>query len=111
MPCAGRSLEIAYTVNMTKGSTMNQTQGDATSANNIWIRALFMILFGLLYSLAGTVVIVVAVFQFVITLLGGTPNPRLLAFGRSLAVYIQQLVQFQTFNTEQKPFPFMDWPS
>ncbi len=90
---------------------MNQTPSDAPSQDSIWIRALFMILFGLLYSLAGTVLFVIAIFQFAITLLSGSPNPRLLAFGRSLAVYIQQLVQFQTFNTEEKPFPFADWPS
>jgi hypothetical protein len=24
---------------------------------------------------------------------------------------VQQVVNFQTFNTEEKPFPFSDWPS
>jgi len=39
------------------------------------------------------------------------PNTRLLTFGRSLGSYVQQLVNFQSFNTEEKPFPFNDWPT
>lgn len=70
-----------------------------------------MILFGLLYSLAGTVLLAVAVLQFILVLLGSAPNTRLLSFGRSLGSYAQQIVNFQTFNTEEKPFPFSDWPS
>jgi len=90
---------------------MAQHQHDAPNLSNIWLRALFMILLGMLYSLAGTVLFVVAVLQFVFVLLGSGPNARLLAFGHSLGSYIQQLVNFQTFNTEEKPFPFSDWPS
>lgn len=89
---------------------MAQHQNDAPDAPNIWLRALFMVLFGMLYSLAGTVLFVVAVLQFIFVLMGSAPNARLLAFGRSLGSYVQQLVNFQTFNTEEKPFPFSDWP-
>ena len=78
---------------------------------SMWLRAVFMILLAMLYSLAGTVLFVVVVLQFVIVVLGGAPNARLLAFGRSLGSYVQQIVNFQTFNTEVKPFPFSDWPS
>jgi len=90
---------------------MDQNQNGQTSGRDLWLRALFMILLGILYSLAGTVMFVVVVFQFVILLLSNEPNQRLLVFGRNLGVYIQQIVNFQTFNTEDKPFPFSDWPS
>ena len=87
-------------------------QGNETSTeNNIWLRGLFMILFGILYSLVGTVLVVVAVLQFILVLLGSAPNARLLSFGRSLGSYAQQIVHFQSFNTEKKPFPFSDWPT
>ena len=79
--------------------------------NNIWLRGVFMILFGLLYSLAGTVLVVMAVLQFIFVLIDSAPNTRLLSFGRSLGSYVQQVVNFQTFNTEEKPFPFSDWPT
>lgn len=89
---------------------MAQHQNAAPNPPNIWLRALFMVLLGMLYSLAGTVLFVVAVLQFIFVLMGSAPNVRLLAFGRSLGSYVQQLVNFQTFNTEEKPFPFSDWP-
>lgn len=90
---------------------MTQHQNEAPPENNIWLRGVFMILLGILYSLAGTVLFVVALLQFIFVLLGSAPNTRLLTFGRSLGSYVQQLVNFQTFNTEEKPFPFNDWPS
>lgn len=90
---------------------MTQHENEATTGNNIWLRGLFMIFFGILYSLAGTVLLVVAMLQFILVLTGSALNARLLSFGRSLGSYVQQIVNFQTFNTEEKPFPFSDWPS
>lgn len=79
-------------------------------ADRIWIRGFFMILLGMLYSVAGTLLLVVAVLQFLCALLGDGPNSRLTAFGRSLGLYIRQIAEFQTFNSDEKPFPFSDWP-
>lgn len=77
---------------------------------NPWTRAIFMILFGMFYSLAGTVLLVAAVVQFIFLLAAEQPNPRLAAFGSSLGKYIRQIVEYQTFASEEKPFPFSDWP-
>lgn len=90
---------------------MTQHENETSPENNIWLRGVFMILFGILYSLAGTVLFAVAVMQFIFVLLGNAPNTRLLAFGRSLGSHVQQIVNFQSFNTEERPFPFNDWPS
>jgi hypothetical protein len=90
---------------------MTQQGNETSTENNIWLRGVLMILFGILYSLAGTVLVVMAVLQFILVLTGSAPNTRLLSFGRSLGSYVQQLVNFQTFNTEEKPFPFSDWPT
>lgn len=90
---------------------MTQDENESSPENNIWLRGVFMILFGIIYSLSGTVLFVLAVLQFIFVLLGGAPNTRLLTFGRSLGSYVQQIVNFQSFNTEDKPFPFSDWPA
>jgi len=90
---------------------MTQQGNEASKENSIWLRGVFMILFGILYSLAGTVLVVVAVLQFILVLTGNAPNTKLLNLGRSLGPYVQQLVNFQTFNTKEKLFPFSDWPS
>jgi hypothetical protein len=77
----------------------------------IWIRGFFMLLMTLAYHVTGTILFVVMVVQFVLALLNDTPNERLAAFGRSLALYLQQIASFLTFAAEELPFPFSDWPS
>jgi hypothetical protein len=81
------------------------------NTRNIWMRGLFMLLMGFALHVSGTVLAVVAVVQFVIVLANGSPNARLLVFGRSLADYLRQIVNYLTFVTETIPFPFGEWPT
>ncbi len=78
---------------------------------NIWLRGLFMLLMALAYQMSGTLLFFVTLVQFVFVLLVGTPNARLISFGRSLGGYLRQIVSFLTFVTEDVPFPFSPWPS
>lgn len=89
---------------------MNDTPDIPTINRNIWIRGLFMLLMALASQISGTVVCFVAVIQFLIMLLNGTPNARLISFGRSMGRYLKQIVDFLTFASEEIPFPFNDWP-
>lgn len=86
---------------------MNETVPE----RNLWMRGLYMLLMSIAYQISGTLVCIVAVVQFVLVLLTGAPNPHLLAFGRSLARYLHQIVDFLTFAAEAMPFPFSAWPS
>lgn len=90
---------------------MTENPDTTTNKRNIWIRGLFMLLMGFAFQVSGTVLCIVTVIQFVMVLLGDTPNPRLVLFGRSLGRYLQQIADFLTFSTEEMPFPFKDWPS
>ncbi|MFA6970504.1 MAG: DUF4389 domain-containing protein [Gallionella sp.] len=90
---------------------MNDNQIIPVSPRNIWMRGLYMLLMALAYQVAGTLLFIVAIFQFVMVLLTGSPNKQLVEFGRSLGRYFQQIVNFLTFATEQIPFPFSAWPS
>lgn len=76
-----------------------------------WLRGLFMLLFVAIFNVAAILVSAVAVLQFAWKLVTGGPNPRLSSFGEDLSRYFYQILRFQTFNTETKPFPFEDWPS
>ncbi len=78
---------------------------------NIWMRGLFMLLMGIAFQVCGTLLCVVTVIQFVIMLLNDTPNSQLVSFGRSMGSYLQQIVNFLTFATEEMPFPFSEWPT
>jgi hypothetical protein len=90
---------------------MIQPENETLPANNIWTRGLFMVLLGLFYSLSGTVLFVVAVLQFIFVLIGSGPNARLRSFGHHLGMYVQRIADFLSFHSEDKPFPFSDWPS
>lgn len=90
---------------------MNDTPDTPVNRRNIWIRGLFMLLMALAYQLTGTVVCIVTVIHFLIMLMNGTPNARLVSFGRSMGRYLQQIVNFLSFASEEIPFPFSDWPA
>lgn len=79
-------------------------------ASNTWLRLLFMVVFGCLLQVAAFVMWGVAALQFVLTLVNGASNPRLREFSSSLCTYILQCVQFLCFNSDEKPYPFSDWP-
>lgn len=76
-----------------------------------WLRLLFMVLFVLVLYVASVVMAVVVVLQFLFSLITGQDNLNLRRFGHSLAQYIYQTLCFLTYNREDKPFPFDDWPS
>jgi len=75
-----------------------------------WIRGIFMLLFGLCYSVAEVLLLAISVFQFLSALITGSTQPRLLSFGKSLSDYVYQIYLFLTFNSEERPFPFSPWP-
>ncbi len=77
---------------------------------DIWSRALYMILFAFAFSITKLIVTIVVVFQFFTILFTGCANEPLLKFGNSLAIYVREILDFQTFNTELHPFPFSPWP-
>ena len=80
------------------------------SQTNTWGRAVFMVLFGIIYSIAEIVLLVVVVLQFGFVLLSAEKNPRLLVFGEELSRFVYDVFMFLTYNKEEKPFPFAEWP-
>ena len=78
---------------------------------NTWIRLAYMVLFGLLLMVARLVIAVVVVVQFLLVLLIGSDNENLRNLGQGLGKWVYKTVMFLTFNAEEKPFPFDEWPS
>ena len=48
--------------------------------------------------------------QFIFSLITGEDNINLRKFGHSLSIYIFDTLKFLTYASEEKPFPFADWP-
>lgn len=75
-----------------------------------WIRVLFIAAFWLVFYVTQLVIAAVVVAQCLFTLITGNPNTYLLGFGESLSKYVQEILRYVTFNTDQRPFPFTDFP-
>ena len=89
---------------------MDEQIKERLSRRSVWVRAIFMVLFAIAYGVAEFLVFVAIVIQFFIVLFTGGANERLLRFGNNLSAYIYRVLRFQTFNSEDQPFPFSDWP-
>lgn len=77
---------------------------------SIWMRGLLMLLMAMAFQLASSLLGLIAVVQFVMTLLSDRPNHRLAHFSRSVGQYLRQIAEFLGFATEMVPFPLTDWP-
>ncbi len=82
----------------------NLTRGET------WVRVLYVILFAAIYTVAEVVLVAVVVVQFGFTLIAGKGNKNLLRFGGSLSRYMYDVLLYFTFRSDDKPFPFDDWP-
>ncbi|HET8700460.1 MAG TPA: DUF4389 domain-containing protein [Nitrococcus sp.] len=76
-----------------------------------WLRGLHIVLFSVIYSIAGTVLTAIVIFQFISMLVSGTRNPMLLTFGQQLSTYLYQILLYVTFNRDDRPWPFDAWPT
>lgn len=76
----------------------------------LWVRLLLMVLMAAAFQLAASVLLFLAVAQLALAVATGAPNPRLQHFGRSLGRYLAQIADFESFASEELPFPFSDWP-
>jgi hypothetical protein len=91
---------------------MTETTPTTTEGKrHIWVRGLLMLLMAVAFHIAGTLLAIGAVVQFLLAVLSDGPNARLLAFGQSLGLYLSQIANFVSFATEDVPFPFGDWPT
>jgi hypothetical protein len=74
------------------------------------LRALSMILFWIILRISLLVTGVLAIVHWVLAWFEDSPNPQLVRFCRRLAVYQKHILDYLTFITNDKPFPFQDWP-
>jgi hypothetical protein len=81
------------------------------SVSQNWVRILYMILFLIIHSVAKSVVVLIVVTQAILKLFTSELNGALLNFSKNLNFFIFQTLEFLTYQTEEKPFPFSDFPN
>ncbi len=77
---------------------------------SILLRILWMLLFLGVWHVAQIVLAVVVLVQLGYRLIYAAPSGSLMNFGDSLSQYLAQIGRFGTFHSDQKPWPFADWP-
>ncbi|HWV13908.1 MAG TPA: DUF4389 domain-containing protein [Cellvibrio sp.] len=75
-----------------------------------WLRLVFMLLFAAVLQVASIVMWLLVIVQFIFSLITGADNSNLRKLGYGLSVYIFDTLKFLTYASEEKPFPFADWP-
>ena len=89
---------------------MNNEITSNLKSSKHWLRLFFMLIFAAFLQLASFVMWILVIAQFIFSLLTGEDNIKLRNFGNSLSVYIFNTLKFLSYNSEEKPFPFSDWP-
>lgn len=76
-----------------------------------WKRILFMIAFSIAtYLIIVPLIFVLSIAQALFTLITGKGNANLRYFAATLSLFVTQLVEFLTYLSEVKPYPFSDLP-
>jgi hypothetical protein len=86
-----------------------KSQGSPTRKET-WFRLLYLFLFVIFYGVAEVVLGAIVIVQFGFKLITLETNKNLLDFSIGLNKYIYGILQFMTFNSNEKPYPFSDWP-
>lgn len=90
---------------------MYESENTAADRTDALIRGLFVLLFYLVARVAFLVVGAIAIAQFLHTLVAREPNDRVRDFGKDLSRYIAEIVEFLSYETDRKPWPFAPWPT
>ena len=94
---------------------MNDNLSETTKFNakanaiNVGIRLLFAILFCVIFYLSIVVLIAIIVFQFGYMLITGKRNEKINEFSAGMNLYVYDILQYLTYRSDRKPFPFGDW--
>lgn len=89
---------------------MSSELKDHLGSGATWTRGLFILLFALFYSIAEVLLGAIVLFQFASQLITGRTNDKLHDFSRGLTAYFYQLLQFFTYRSDVRPYPFSEWP-
>ena len=81
------------------------------SCESLVLRVLWTALFVLVWRLAELLLLAVVVVQLIYRLFQGRPHVDVMNFGDSLSQYLAQIGRYGCFHSDEKPWPFADWPT
>lgn len=75
-----------------------------------FVRILFTILFGIVASFVFWIIVLLAVLQFATIAIAGEKNDELKRFCRLTARYMQEMFDYMTLASDERPFPLGPFP-
>jgi hypothetical protein len=75
-----------------------------------WVRGLFIVIYGIIFYALFWIIWLVVIFQFLMKVVMGSLNPNIMNFSKGLTRYAFQILQYVTFQSEERPWPFGPWP-
>jgi len=76
-----------------------------------WLRLFYMFLFIIFMGAAINIFGIILIFQMLLNLFTGEPNRQARVFSTQLSRYMYQVLLFLGYATDDRPFPFSDWPA
>lgn len=77
---------------------------------DFWLRLVYVLFFALAWQVAEVAIAVIALVQIGYRLFTGAPDADCAGWGNSFSQYAWQTGRYLTGVTDQKPWPFSDWP-
>ncbi len=86
------------------------TKESADSNSETFSRVFYTVLLALIGWVALWVFSFVVIIQFGFLLITGQVNTNLKGFNKEVGLYLFDIIKFLSFQSNEKPFPFRDWP-
>jgi hypothetical protein len=81
------------------------------SRTDTWIRALFMVIYGVIFYILCGIIGLLVLIQFIAKVITGKLIDDLSEFSPRLTDYALQILIFLTFQSDNKPWPFTSTPA
>ena len=79
---------------------------------SVWVRVILMIAYAIvLYLIIPAIVLVLMITQTLFVIITGASNDNLRVLGTALSRYIFEVLQFLSYASDNRPFPFSAFPS
>ena len=79
-------------------------------SRTLWLRIIYMIVFYVVSKVLWMLIMLIAIVQALSNLITGKVIEAVWEFSGGLNAYMLQIFDFLAFRSEEKPFPFSDWP-
>ena len=84
---------------------------DNAKNTDTWLRGLFILVFGVIFYFLYGLIWLLVIFQFITKVITGGLNGNLEQFSTKMTSYAMQILNYITFQSEERPFPFSPFPN